>query len=99
MGASSIPPAVRAACSCKGRAGFVMANSASDARASELEIRKKLIEAGAIDVMITIGENFFYTVPLSCTLWFIDKAKIKAPRKDKVLFIDVRPLYRQVDRA
>ncbi|MGI8732494.1 MAG: type I restriction-modification system subunit M [Pyrinomonadaceae bacterium] len=82
-----------------GRAGFVMANSASDARASELEIRTKLIESGAVDVMISIGSNFFYTVTLPCTLWFFDKAKANTSRKDKVLFIDARHLYRQVDRA
>jgi type I restriction enzyme M protein len=55
-----------------GRAGFVMANSASDARGSELEIRKKMIERGDVDVMIAIGPNFFYTVTLPCTLWFLD---------------------------
>ncbi|CAN5538854.1 class I SAM-dependent DNA methyltransferase [soil metagenome] len=82
-----------------GRAGFVMANSASDARASELEIRKKLIQSGVMDVMISIGSNFFYTVTLPCTLWFFDKAKANTPRKDKMLFIDARHLYRQVDRA
>lgn len=82
-----------------GRAGFVMANSASDARASELEIRKQLTESGAVDAMIAIGSNFFYTVTLPCTLWFLDKAKAKTPRKDKVLFIDARHIYRQVDRA
>ncbi|MEK7325443.1 MAG: class I SAM-dependent DNA methyltransferase, partial [Chloroflexota bacterium] len=80
-----------------GRAGFVMANSASDARQSELEIRRQLIQAGAVDVMIAIGPNFFYTVTLPCTLWFFDKGKTKTPRKDKVLFIDARHLYRQVD--
>lgn len=83
----------------KGRAGFVMANSASDAGGSELEIRKKLIESGAVDAMIAIGPNFFYTVTLPCTLWFFDKAKVKTSRKDKVLFIDARHLFRQVDRA
>ena len=62
-----------------GRAGFVMANSASDARGSEMEIRRKLIEAGVVDVMIAIGSNFFYTVTLPCTLWFMDKAKAKLP--------------------
>ncbi|MBF8282096.1 MAG: Site-specific DNA-methyltransferase (adenine-specific), partial [Anaerolineales bacterium] len=82
-----------------GRAGFVMANSATDARGSELEIRKQLIQSGAVDVMIAIGPNFFYTVTLPCTLWFLDKGKAKTPRKDKVLFIDARHLYRQVDRA
>lgn len=87
------------ALNANGRAGFVMANSASDARASELEIRKKLIESGAVDVMIAIGSNFFYTVTLPCTLWFFDKAKTKTARKDRVLFIDARHLYRQVDRA
>ena len=58
-----------------GRSGFVMANSASDARQSELEIRKQMIEAGVVDVMIAIGSNFFYTVTLPCTLWFLDKGK------------------------
>ncbi len=62
-----------------GRAGFVMANSASDARASELEIRQKLIQAGAVDVMVAVGSNFFYTVTLPCTLWFMDKAKASLP--------------------
>lgn len=79
-----------------GRAGFVMANSASDARASELEIRKQIIQSGAVDVMIAISSNFFYTVTLPCTLWFFDKAK---KDKDKVLFIDARHIYRQVTRA
>jgi type I restriction enzyme M protein len=82
-----------------GRAGFVMANSAGDARASELEIRKQLIEAGAVDVMIAVGPNFFYTVTLPCTLWFLDRGKVHTSRKDKVLFIDARHIFRQVDRA
>jgi type I restriction enzyme M protein len=82
-----------------GRAGFVMANSASDARASEMEIRRKLIEAKAVDVMIAVGPNMFYTVTLPCTLWFLDKGKRGTEREDKVLFIDARHIYRQVDRA
>jgi type I restriction enzyme M protein len=82
-----------------GRAGFVMANSASDARASELEIRRKLIESDMIDVMVSIGPNFFYTVTLPCTLWFLDKAKRKKSRSKQVLFIDARNIYRQIDRA
>jgi len=83
----------------KGRAGFVMANSAADARGAELEIRKKLAKSGIVDVMISVGPNFFYTVTLPCTLWFFDKAKAKTDRKDKVLFIDARNIYRQIDRA
>jgi len=83
----------------KGRAGFVMANSAADARQSELEIRKKLLQAQAVDVMISIGPNFFYTVTLPCTLWFLDKGKKTTDRKDKVLFLDARHIYNQVDRA
>ncbi|MBE0427071.1 MAG: SAM-dependent DNA methyltransferase [Nitrospirae bacterium] len=63
----------------KGRAGFVMANSASDARQSELEIRQKMIEDNHVDVMTSIGSNFFYTVTLPCTLWFLDKGKAKLP--------------------
>nr|WP_238473209.1 N-6 DNA methylase [Desulforamulus profundi] len=83
----------------KGRAGFVMANSASDARGSELEIRRKLIQDRVVDVMIAIGPNFFYTVTLPCTLWFFDKGKRQTDRGNKVLFIDARNIYRQVDRA
>jgi type I restriction enzyme M protein len=63
----------------KGRAGFVMANSASDARASEQEIRRKLIEDGAVDAMVAVGPNMFYTVTLPVTLWFMDRAKAKLP--------------------
>jgi type I restriction enzyme M protein len=83
----------------RGRAGFVMANSASDARQSELDIRKQLIESGAVDVMVSIGSNFFYTVTLPCTLWFLDKGKRGSEREDRVLFLDARQIYRQIDRA
>jgi type I restriction enzyme M protein len=83
----------------KGRAGFVMASSAGDAGKSELEIRKQLIEAGAVDVVVAVGSNFFYTVTLPCTLWFLDKGKAQTERRDKVLFIDARHIFRQIDRA
>ena len=82
-----------------GRAGFVMANSASDARQSELEIRKQLIEAGAVDVMVAVGSNFFYNVTLPVTLWFLDKGKKGTSREDTVLFLDARNIYKQIDRA
>ena len=83
----------------RGRAGFVMANSASDARSSEQALRQQLIEAPAVDVMVAVGPNMFYTVTLPVTLWFLDKGKAKTPRADSVLFIDARHIYRQVDRA
>jgi type I restriction enzyme M protein len=82
-----------------GRAGFVMANSAGDARGSELDIRRELLKDRAVDVMVSIGPNFFYTVTLPCTLWFFDRGKSKTKRKDKVLFIDARHIFRQIDRA
>ncbi len=82
-----------------GRAGFVMANSASDARGSEMDIRRELIEASVVDVMVAVGSNFFYTVTLPCTLWFFDKGKRNTNRADTVLFIDARHLFRQIDRA
>jgi type I restriction enzyme M protein len=82
-----------------GRAGFVMANSAADARASEQEIREKIIRAGHVDVMVAIGPNFFFTVTLPCTLWFFDKGKAGTDRADKVLFLDARHIFRQLDRA
>ena len=83
----------------KGRAGFVMANSAGDARGTELEIRKKLIEDRPVDVMVSVGPNFFYTVALPCTLWFLDRAKKSTKRNDQVLFIDARHIFHQIDRA
>jgi type I restriction enzyme M protein len=83
----------------QGRAGFVMANSAADARSSELEIRKQLIQAQAVDVIVAVSSNFFYTVTLPCTLWFFDRGKRGTPRAGQVLFIDARHLYRQIDRA
>ena len=76
-----------------------MANSASDARASEQELRRQLIESRAVDVMVAVGPNMFYTVTLPCTLWFLDRAKKKTPRADTVLFLDARHIYRQIDRA
>ena len=87
------------ALNANGRSGFVMANSASDARSSEQELRQKLIEARAVDVMVAVGPNMFYTVTLPCTLWFLDRGKAKTQRADTVLFIDARHIYRQVDRA
>ena len=81
-----------------GRAGFVMANSASDARHSEQAVRQQLVETGHVDVMVAVGSNFFYTVTLPCTLWFFDKGKAER-LKDKVLFIDARNIYKQVTRA
>lgn len=80
-----------------GRAGFVMANSASDARGSELEIRRQLIESRGVEAMVAVGSNFFYTVTLPCTLWFLDKGSSDA--RESVLFIDARHIYRQIDRA
>lgn len=88
-----------AALSAKGRAGFVMANSAGDAGHSEKDIRRELIESGTVDVMVAIGSNFFYTVTLPVTLWFLDKAKVGTNRENTVLFIDARHIFRQIDRA
>jgi type I restriction enzyme M protein len=82
-----------------GRAGFVMANSAADAGGSELDIRRKLIDERCVDVIVAVGSNFFYTVTLPVTLWFLDKGKRDTDRADKVLFIDARKIFRQIDRA
>jgi type I restriction enzyme M protein len=82
-----------------GRAGFVMANSAADAAGSEMEIRRKLIEDRSVDVIVSVGSNFFYTVTLPCTLWFFDKGKRGGERTDQVLFVDARKIFNQIDRA
>jgi type I restriction enzyme M protein len=83
----------------RGSAGFVMANSAADAGGSELEIRRKLIEDRCVDVIVAVGPNFFYTVTLPVTLWFLDRSKRGTSRADKVLFVDARKIFRQIDRA
>lgn len=83
----------------RGRAGFVMANSASDAGGSERAIRQKLIETGAVDCIITTSPNMFFTVTLPVTLWFLDRTKAKGPRGDQVLFIDARHMFKQDSRA
>jgi type I restriction enzyme M protein len=82
-----------------GRAGFVMANSASDAGGSERQMRRKLIESGVVDVIISTSPNMFFTVTLPVTLWFLDKAKAKSERANEVLFIDGRNVFRQLTRA
>jgi type I restriction enzyme M protein len=82
-----------------GRGGFVMANSAGDAGHSEKVIRQQLVDSGAVDVIVAIGPNFFYTVTLPVTLWFLDKSKLGTPRENTVLFLDARHIFRQVDRA
>ncbi|MGN1334418.1 MAG: N-6 DNA methylase [Anaerovoracaceae bacterium] len=81
-----------------GRAGFVMASSATDSQGKDKDIRQKLIETGHVDAMISVGNNFFYTKSLPCSLWFFDKGKKDAIR-DKVLFIDARNYYTVVDRT
>ena len=81
-----------------GRAGFVMASSATDSQSKDKDIREKLVRTGHVDVMISVGNNFFYTKSLPCSLWFFDKGKKKELR-DKVLFIDARNYYTVVDRT
>ena len=81
-----------------GRAGFVMASSATDSQGKDKDIRESLIKTGAVDVMVSVGNNFFYTKSLPCSLWFFDKAKPETI-KDKVLFIDARNYYTVVDRT
>jgi len=82
-----------------GRAGFVMANSASDAGNAEKEIRKKIIDAGMVDVIVSVGTNMFMNATLSCALWFFDKRKSSTPRKNKVLFINAQDIFTVIDRA
>ena len=81
-----------------GRAGFVMASSATDSANKDRDIREQLVRTGDVDVMVSVGNNFFYTLSLPCSLWFFDKAK-RAENRDKVLFIDARNYYTVVDRT
>ena len=82
----------------RGRAGFVMASSATDSQGKDKLIRESLVKTGHVDAMISVGNNFFYTKPSPCSLWFFDKGKAD-PIKDKVLFIDARNYYTVVDRT
>ena len=82
-----------------GKAGLVMANSASDAGGSEYDIRKNMIEEGIIKQMVTLPSNMFSSVTLPATLWFFDKQKINTEKKDEILFVDARNVFTQVDRA
>jgi len=82
----------------RGRAGFVMASSATDSQGKDKDIREKLIESGHVDVMVSVGNNFFYTKSLPCSLWFFDRGK-REELRDKVLFIDSRNYFTVVDRT
>lgn len=81
-----------------GRAGFVMASSATDSSNKDRDIREQLVNTGDVDVMVSVGNNFFYTLSLPCSLWFFDRNKRREIR-DKVLFIDARNYYTVVDRT
>ena len=81
-----------------GRAGFVMASSATDSANKDRDIREKLVRTGDVDLMVSVGNNFFYTLSLPCSLWFFDRNK-NAEIRDKVLFIDARNYYTVVDRT
>lgn len=83
--------------SAQGRAGFVMSSQASSAGRDEAAVRRRLVETGHVDLMVGIRGNFFYTRTVPCELWFFDKAKSKA-RRDQVLMLDARNVYRKVTR-
>ncbi|MEK6647261.1 MAG: class I SAM-dependent DNA methyltransferase [Candidatus Firestonebacteria bacterium] len=83
----------------KGRAGFVMANSAGDAGNAEKEIRKKMVDAGFVDVIISVGTNMFLNATLSCTLWFFDKSKAYSHKQKQILFINAQDIFTVIDRA
>ena len=82
----------------QGRAGFVMASSATDSQGKDKDIREQLVKTGHVDVMVSVGNNFFYTKSLPCSLWFFDRGK-REELRDKVLFIDARNYYTVVDRT
>jgi len=81
------------------RAWFVMSSQAGDAGKGEMTIRKEIIDSGIVDVMVSVWPNFFYTVTLPCSLWFFNKGKTKTDKKNKILFIDAKDIYRDIDRS
>lgn len=83
----------------EGRAGFVMSNASGDAGNAEKEIRKKMIDAGLVDVIVSVGTNMFLNATLSCTLWFFDKRKTGTDRQNKILFINAQDIFTEIDRA
>jgi len=83
----------------KGRAGFVMSNASGDAGNAEKVIRQKIVDAGMVDVIISVGSNMFMNAALSCTLWFFDKGKNNTKRADKILFINAQDIFTAIDRA
>lgn len=87
------------ALNAKGRAGFVMSNASGDAGNAEKEIRKKMVDAGMVDVIISVGSNMFLNATLSCTLWFFDKRKAGSDRSNKIIFINAQDIFTEVDRA
>lgn len=82
-----------------GRAGFVMSNAASDAGNQEKELRKKMVDDGIVDVLISVGTNMFMNATLSCALWFFDKRKKGTPRANNILFINAQDIFTEIDRA
>jgi type I restriction enzyme M protein len=83
----------------QGRAGFVMANSASDAGNAEKAIRKQMVDSGMVDVIVSVGTNMFMNATLSCTLWFFDKRKAGTERQNNVLFVNAQDIFTVIDRA
>ena len=83
----------------QGRAGFIMANAATDSGHAEKVIRQKMIDAGMVDVILSVGTNMFLNATLSCTLWFFDKRKAGTKRQNKILFINAQDIYTEIDRA
>ena len=81
----------------RGRAGFVMAQSATDAGHGEKAIRQEIVETGDVDIVVSIGTNFFYTRSLPCSLWFFDRGR-REDRRDRVLMLDAREIYRVISR-
>lgn len=81
-----------------GRAGFVMASSATDSQSKDKQIREQLVKTGHVDCIISVANNFFYTLSLPCTLWFLDKNK-REENLDKILFIDARNYYTVVEKT
>jgi type I restriction enzyme M protein len=83
----------------QGRAGFVMSNASGDAGNAEKEIRKKMVDTGLVDIIISVGSNMFMNATLSCTLWFFDKRKKGSDRQNKILFINAQDIFTEIDRA
>src|SRR5690625_4871393 len=87
-----------------GRAGVVLANgSMSTQQSREGDLRKAMLRADAVDCMVALPGQLFYSTQIPACLWFLTRNKNPGDglhdRRGQVLFIDARNMGRMIDRT